>query len=87
MEDSELELEFRRICDRENRTRRTFHFRLVFADKKSNSSGLQLAYLIARPVGMRVLRPLQDNRAYEILEKKLARNNGILDGHGLKILP
>ena len=86
-EDSELELEFRRISDRENSTIRTFHFRLVFADKKSNSSGLQLADLIARPVGLRVLRPLQDNRAYEILEKKLVRNNGILDGHGLKIFP
>jgi hypothetical protein len=44
----------------------------VFVDKKSNSSGLQLADLMARPIGLKVLRPMQDNRAFDVLRPKLA---------------
>jgi len=32
---------------------------------------MQLADLVARPIGIRALRPAQSNRAYEILEKKV----------------
>jgi len=52
----------------------------VFVDKRSNSSGLQLADLMARPIGLKVLRPLQENRAFEVLRPKLI--NG-----GLKSFP
>ena len=65
-----------------------FPFELVFADKRANSSGLQLADLVARPVGMSVLRPGQPNRAFAILESKLyASPDGRIDGYGLKIFP
>lgn len=75
-EDRELELEFRRICD--NRARWGYkvidfskiRFELVFVDKRSNSSGLQLADLVARPIALKVLRPEQPNRAYEIIRDK-----------------
>jgi hypothetical protein len=53
-EDNELELEFRRICDGANRQNRRLPFEIVFADKKTNSSGLQLAVLLARPVGLSI---------------------------------
>lgn len=43
----------------------------VFADKKSNSCGLQLADLTARPIGIHYLRPEQDNAAYEIIKLKI----------------
>lgn len=85
-EDRELELHFRRIVANEVRwgNQRLDFTRLrweaVFADKKSNSSGLQLADLIARPIGLKVLRPAQENRAFEILRSKLAPN-------GLKVFP
>ena len=35
------------------------------------SSGLQLADLVARPIGLQTLRPDQENRAFEALKFKL----------------
>lgn len=67
-EDAELELEFRRVCDGGNYERERLPLEVVFADKKSNSAGLQLADLIARPVGMHILRPQQPNKAFEIIK-------------------
>ena len=76
-EDAELELEFRRIasngkqwgnqrCDFSR-----FDFQPVFVSKAANSTGLQLADLTARPIGLSLLRPGQPNRAFEIIREKL----------------
>lgn len=92
-EDAELELEFRRICDGANRMERTLPFDVVFADKKANSTGLQLADLVARPVGLSVLRPGQENRAYDVLKKKFFCSGGRkavgvgFENWGLKVFP
>lgn len=87
-EDTELELEFRRICEGGNGLGRALPFRLVMADKRTNSEGLQIADMVARPVALSVLRPGQPNRAMEILEKKLWRGpDGRVEGHGLKSFP
>lgn len=75
-ENNELELEFRRICDNQRQWgKRRFDFtktpfNLVCVDKKCNSTGLQLADLIARPIGLRVLRPTQENRAMRVIREK-----------------
>jgi Protein of unknown function (DUF3800) len=60
-EDAELELEFRRICDGENQGNRQLPFNIVFADKKTNLTGLQLADLVARPVGLNHIQPRKRN--------------------------
>lgn len=92
-EDAELELEFRRICDGANRLNRQLPFEIILADKKSNSTGLQLADLVARPIGLSVLRPQQENRPFEVLKRKLFCNGGRkgvgegYEGWGLKIFP
>lgn len=87
-EDAELELEFRRICDRQNYNGIELPFEIVLAHKMSNSAGLQLADLIARPIGLSVLKPEQENRAYQIIKKKFHKNvNGVVDGVGLKVYP
>ena len=87
-EDTDLELEFRRTCSRGNYAGREFNFDMRFADKKSNSTGLQLADLIARPIGLRVFRSEQANRAYEVIEGKLDRGpGGEIFGFGLKLFP
>lgn len=87
-EDSELELEFRRIRDGANFYKTQLPFDIVIADKKTNSEGLQLADLTARPIGLYVLRPEQENRTYAILEKKFCCTRyGGKDGFGLKIFP
>ena len=63
-EDNELELEFRRICDGENYFRKPLPFDIIIVDKKTNSEGLQLADLTARPIGLSVLRPGQIVKIY-----------------------
>ncbi|NBB80021.1 MAG: DUF3800 domain-containing protein [Verrucomicrobia bacterium] len=92
-EDKELELEFRRICDGSNPRALQLPFEILFADKKAMSSGLQLADLVARPVGLHVLRPDQPNRAFDALKAKFFCKGGranlgeAFDGWGLKIMP
>lgn len=87
-EDAELELEFRRIRDGANYFRKPLPFDLIMADKKTNSEGLQLADLTARPIGLTVLRPEQDNRAASVLEGKFYRDKaGNKVGMGLKVFP
>ena len=75
-EDAELELEFRRICDGDNPGNRILPFNVVFADKKTNLTGLQLADLVARPVGLSYLRPNQPNQAFDLLKKKFFCDGG-----------
>ena len=92
-EDGELELEFRRICDGENPDNRHLPFDIVFADKKTNLTGLQLADLVARPVGINYIRPAQANQAFELLKQKFYCDGGREQvgvdyvGVGLKIYP
>jgi hypothetical protein len=86
-EDGELELEFRRLAPT-NLQGSDYAFEPVFASKGTNSTGLQLADLIARPIGRHVLKPDQLNRAYEIIERKLRRSpTGDVKGWGLKCFP
>ena len=87
-EDQALELEFRRIMDRTKMRGmpQTLEFHCV--SKQTNSSGLQVADLVARPIGIHDLRPNQSNHAWDILEPKLVRSkSGEVHGCGLKIYP
>lgn len=92
-EDNELELEFRRICDGANRWGKALPFDVKFADKKVNLAGLQLADLVARPIGLKVLRPDQENRAFDVLKRKFFCSGGRecggegFENWGLKIYP
>jgi Protein of unknown function (DUF3800) len=92
-EDNELELEFYRICNGQNQHKQSLPFELVFADKKTNSVGLQLADLVARPIGLHVINTKQENRAFTVLARKLYSKNGRsgagmdYDGYGLKCFP
>lgn len=92
-EDDELELEFRRISDGANYFNQPLPLTIEFADKKVNSTGMQLADLVARPVGLHVLRPDQPNRAYDVLKPKFYCRGGRdnvgrgIEGWGLKRFP
>ncbi|MBP6379088.1 MAG: DUF3800 domain-containing protein [Sphingorhabdus sp.] len=87
-EDRDLELEFRRICDGRNAVGKISCLDILFVDKKANSAGLQVADLMARPIGLKVLRPDQPNRAYDIIESKFRKNEtGIFKGYGFKVFP
>lgn len=87
-EDDELESEFRRLMSRTKVIGMRSTFEFLTASKKTNSSGLQLADMVARPLALHGLRPDQTNRALAIILKKLRRSRqGEINGWGLKLLP
>ena len=87
-EDADLELAFRRVCDGNNALNKLLPLQLVMVPKASNSAGLQLTDLMARPVALHCLRPNQPNRAFDIVSSKLRRDpNGKTEGWGLNRLP
>lgn len=87
-EDAELELAFRRILGSTKYQGLAQTLEFLCVEKKINSSGLQIADLVARPIGIRDLRPEQPNHAWSILEKKLVRSrDGRVQGYGLKVYP
>lgn len=81
-EDQDLKLEFKRVCQN-----KSFNFRLRMASKFTNCVGLQVADLIARPIGISTLRPEQHNRGFEIVKSKFYVYNNGFSGYGLKIFP
>ena len=46
-------------------------FKLVLHLKSAGGLGLQFADMIARPIGIHILHPTQENRAWNIIKKKL----------------
>ena len=86
-EDKELELAFRRIVNKGNWYNMNLPFDIILANKKTNSCGLQVADLVAHPIGRHVINPEQENRSFQILKKKIIGKNGRTDGYGLKIFP
>ena len=92
-EDAELELEFRRLCDGQNKTGISLPYEIVFSEKKVMSSGLRLADLVARPIGLNFLGPSQDNRAFDVLKEKFYCEGGrqnvgtYYENKGLTIYP
>ena len=87
-EDESLELTFRRICDGANILNKTLPYDLIMIDKKAHSTGLQIADLTARPIGIKTLRPHQPNRAYDVIMRKFRKSPaGEIKGWGLKVFP
>lgn len=81
-EDEALELEFLRIKDGHR-----WPLEMRFAEKTANLPGLQVADLVARPVGRHILNPGQANRAFEALKPKLYNTGGSYANLGLKVFP
>lgn len=87
-EDKDLELEFLRIVGGNNSMRKKLsNYEIKFVDKKANSAGMQLADLTARPIGLRIIKPSQTNRAFEIIERKLVAGPGKKRINAIKCFP
>lgn len=87
-EDRTLEREFEKMVNQSgiDGLKGMFDFHCV--RKKANLPGLQLADLVARPIGVHYLHPEQRNRAWEMLLPKMRTSrDGKLSGYGLKIYP
>lgn len=86
-EDAALKEVFDKIVAGDNRWG-ALPFEAIFADKVCNSSGLQLADLMAHPVSRKVLDPNRPNRAYDVVRAKLRKSwSGKVLGYGLKVFP
>lgn len=70
-EDRQLRSEFQAIVNGENLLSIKIPMQVRFANKQTNVIGLQIADLIAHPIGRHLMNPNQNNRSYEILKKKL----------------
>lgn len=87
-EDQKLELEFRRIVGGQNQVSRMPNLDIRFMDKKHNSAGLQVADLVAHPIGRHIISPAQPNRAFELIRPKFRDGpRGQIEGYGLKTFP
>lgn len=87
-EDRDLELAFRRTCAQQNYLGATFPFDIRFSHKQCNSTGMQLADLVARPIGQEVLQPGSQKQIYPIIQSKFRRSaSGTISGYGLKVFP
>ncbi|MFL5541835.1 MAG: DUF3800 domain-containing protein [Longimicrobiaceae bacterium] len=87
-EDDALAKEFHRVCEGANMVGKRLPFQIEFQRKHENAAGLQLADLLARPIGRKQLDPAQPNRAYDVLERKFRRSaEGKITGWGLKVFP
>jgi len=85
-EDTDLKAEFYDIIKAKKSWKKSFDIR--FSSKQSNSSGLQLADLLAHPIARHVLKPDQPNQAYDALEEKFFKGpTGLINGNGLKVFP
>jgi len=62
--------------------------RVCFHGKHENIAGLQLADLVAWPIGHKYLHPGHGSRAFEVVESKFRKGpEGQVLGYGLKIFP
>ncbi len=77
---------FHRILEKNRDLQNEYPLKLIFADKRVNSIGLQLADLVAYPIGRHVLNPEEKNLAFEIIEKKFFQYPDYLT-MGLEIFP
>lgn len=80
-EDSDLELQCRRILDGQGPLHndnaalfQKFKWSPMFISKKSNSTGIQLADMAARPFGLNWLKPNQTNRACDAFNGHVKMN-------------
>ena len=60
---------------------------LSFNQKTQNIAGMQIADLVAYPIGKWVLDSAKENKPFQIIERKFHSKNGKYMNYGLKIFP
>lgn len=68
-EDQDLGLAFDQIANQ--RFSESYPLSIRFAHKQTNSSGLQIADLVAHPISRHILKKDQPNKAFDIVKEKL----------------
>ena len=60
---------------------------LSFNQKSQNIAGMQIADLVAYPIGKWVMDSKRENKAFEIVNTKIHSKDGKILGYGLKVFP
>lgn len=60
---------------------------LSFSQKSQNVAGMQIADLVAYPIGKWVLDPTKENLSFQMILEKIHKKNGKIINCGLKIFP
>ena len=84
--DLTLEMAFERIITKNTAWQADYPLKILFVDKKANSIGLQIADLVAYPIGKFVVDPQRENLAFDVFKDKFHKFPEYL-GKGLKIFP
>jgi len=87
VEDAELKGWFDRICAGDNFRSQTFNFEAVFADKKTNTQGLQIADLAAYPIAHFVRDQTSERPDWIAVRFRVRKFGFRMIGYGLKIFP
>lgn len=74
-EDRQLYSVFQTVVNGKNSLNMRIPMQLRFANKQTNVIGLQVADLVAHPIGRHVMNPDQGNRSFEILKRKLWKSS------------
>ncbi len=72
-EDKILKKEFEQILEDSSFQGSSLNFELVIANKRVNSTGLQIADLTARPIAYKIIHPDKNNHPYEIIQDKIKK--------------
>ncbi len=84
--DNELNISFRKILEKNIDRQNAFPLKIIFVDKKANSIGLQIADLVAHPIGRHVTSRENKSRAFDIVVEKFYKYPNYA-GSGLEIFP
>ncbi len=84
--DKDLEVAFDKIVQKTRAWQDLYPLKILFLDKRANNIGLQIADLVAYPLGRFLVDPQRTNLAFEIVREKLYKYPDYLE-QGLKILP
>lgn len=85
-QNKELDVAFQTMLVKNRALQEQYPVKLIFGEKKANCVGLQIADLIAYPIGRHLLKPHEENLAFKIIEKKFHKYPNYLR-KGLKIFP
>ena len=68
-EDQDLEISFKKISTKQSLE--PYPLEIKFASKQTNSTGLQIADLVAHPIARHIIKRNQPNKAFDIIKEKL----------------
>lgn len=84
--DKSLKFAFEKILKQNYILNIQYPLKLLFVEKKTNSIGLQIADLVAYPIGRFIVAPQNKNPAFEVISEKFYKYPNYRDA-GLKIFP